>query len=233
MVIDVASDLEPIEWSTMQLLRRLPTAHFASALADPLYKLHPIEEAVAADMTAQRRDSFVAGRIAIGHALRAAGSPPVPVGASADGIPTLPDGYIGSIAHKHGRALAVVAHAGFGAGIGVDLEFDEGPDDSDLRDTVLTTAEAEWLPSLASAEADLASPVTLVLAAKEALYKAVFPVLRSHFDFDDVELSFIPHGRFFRASRFPGDAHLRVKGYYSLARRWIATVAVASRCLHV
>jgi 4'-phosphopantetheinyl transferase EntD len=226
--LEIDADLEPIERSIRQLFTKLGgDVHFAAAVASPLEALHPVEEALAARMTMGRREAFVAGRVAIGRALRAAGHPGVAVGASPDGVPTLPDGYIGSIAHKHGRALAVVAGAAVAAGIGIDLEFDDALDDSDLRATVLVAAEVDQVATLAMAEPALASGVTLILAAKEAIYKAVFPVLRSPFDFDDVELTFVPEVRSFRAVRFPGSAQVAVEGHYSLAEHWMATVAIA------
>jgi 4'-phosphopantetheinyl transferase EntD len=73
------------------------------------------------------------------------------------------------------------------------------------------------------------SPATLVLSAKEALYKAVFPVLRTYFDFEDAELFFQHETRSFRGLRFPGHQHLKVVGQYAVDEGWIVCSAIAVR----
>jgi 4'-phosphopantetheinyl transferase EntD len=178
-------------------------------------------------MSPLRRENFVAGRIAIGRALQTAGCASAGVAADSDGVPVVPRGFLGSIAHKHGRAVAIVAPATFAEGIGVDLEFDENHDEATLHAAVVTSSEVGQVTALAAYNAGLLSPATLVLAAKEASYKAVFPKLRSPFGFDELQLSFRRDRRSFQARSFPGDGQLRVSGRYRLVSRWIVTIAVA------
>jgi len=228
--LEVAADLAPIDRSTRWVIDAFGGGvHFATAATNTLHALHPAERTLAEEMAPGRRASFVAGRVAMSRALRAAGHPPFAVTASCEGVPILPEGYLGSITHKHGRAVGVVARQGIAAGLGIDLEFDDGLDDADLRATVLTAREADEVAALATAEPNLVSIVTLVLAAKEAVYKAVFPLLRSPFDFDDVELTFEPKSRAFRVVHLPGDGEIHVEGRYSLSERWIVTLALANR----
>src|SRR5712692_4415634 len=106
------------------------------------------------------------------------------------GVPTFPDGYLGSISHKYGRAVAVATRAQV-VGVGIDLEFDESHDEECLRTEVITKAEQPMLNRIRAAEPYLLSPATLVLAAKEAVYKAVYPITQTAFAFDEVELGFV------------------------------------------
>jgi 4'-phosphopantetheinyl transferase EntD len=226
----IAVDLAPIETALAELLRtHCGPFHLSAAVGNPSEPLDPAEEAVAEGMALSRRESFHAGRAALRQALQDAGHPTLAVTADEDGVPRFPDGYIGSIAHKHGRAVAVACRSTATTGIGIDLEFDECSDEADLLANVATSREVDSLDRLDPVGVTVASRATLVLSAKEALYKAVFPVLRSTFDFEDVELSFDPETHSFRALRFPGIEQLTVAGHYAVAARWIVCIATASR----
>lgn len=223
----IAADLLPIDMALRTLLARRRGMCGATAVGDPFHRLDQAEEAVAAGFAPSRREAFVAGRIAIGRALVTAGHSRPVVLADRDGVPVLPDGYVGSIAHKHGRAVAVVAPTDLVPAVGIDLEFDDQQDEAGLAMSVSLPTEAANFDILA-ADGDVTSPATLVLSAKEAVFKAVFPTLRGRFDFDDLILSFEPGGRRFRAEHFPGSDRLVVVGEYALAGRWILSMAIAS-----
>ena len=226
----IAADLLPIE-SALGELRRINRGefHFSAAVGNPSERLDPAEEAIATGMAMSRRESFHAGRTALRRALQDAGHPTLAVTTDQDGVPRLPYGYIGSVAHKHGRAVAVACRSTVTTGVGIDLEFDDCSDEADLLASVATVSEVNALGHLDAASLALASPATLVLSAKEALYKAVFPVLRTRFDFEDVELSFDGETRSFRGLRFPGVEHLTIAGHYAVVARWIVCMATASR----
>lgn len=122
---------------------------------------------------AKRQGEHLAGRLAARLALADLGLSPateVPIGP--DRAPVWPPGIAGSIAHGAGLAVAVAARAGQWAGLGVDCE------------TLMTDARADPLArTILSPSDDAHCPpvlgpgafVTLVFAAKEALYKAVHP----------------------------------------------------------
>ena len=226
----IAADLVPIEAALAELLRiYCGPFHLSAAVGNPSERLDPAEEAIAEGMTMSRRESFHAGRTALRRALQDAGHPTLAVTGDEDGVPRFPEGYIGSIAHKYGRAVAVVCRSTATTGIGIDLEFDDCSDEADLLAIVATSREVNALGRLDRMGVPLASRATLLLSAKEAVYKAVFPVLRGTFDFEDVDLTFDAETHSFRALRFPGIEHLTVAGHYAVAARWIVCLATASR----
>lgn len=141
--------------------------------------LHPEEIARAEDFRAIRRTSFIAGRSALAVALAALGLDERPsIGSNDRGAPVLPSGYVGSVSHKGGRAVALAAEdAGFD--LGVDVELLKAPRPG-LEKMVLTDRE----------RGRLEDPL-LVLASfsiKEAVYKAIDPRLRRYVSFQEAEL---------------------------------------------
>lgn len=224
----IEADLLPVGAALQALLRTHRGVFGATALGDPRRRLDEAEERVATGFAACRREAFVAGRLALADALLAAGHRKPVVVADHDGVPVLPDGYTGSIAHKHGRAVAVVAPTPMFTGVGVDLEFVDDQDEAGLANVVSVATEAESFDILA-AHGDVSSPATVLLAAKEAVFKAVFPSIRRQFDFDDLALVFDRDARRFHASRFPGSEGLAVVGQYALAGRWVLALAIAGR----
>lgn len=122
-----------------------------------------------------RRD-FVAGRTALHLALEDFTTAIAP---SPRGGPAMPAGFTGSVSHKQGTAIAIVAPAGLGW-IGVDLEH-AAPSKQDIARRILTAAERTALPADPRA-------VTLRFAIKEAIYKAVDPIVERYVGFTEVEL---------------------------------------------
>jgi 4'-phosphopantetheinyl transferase EntD len=124
----------------------------------------------AAALSPTRRRDFIRGRTAL-HALvgDAAITP------SDRGAPHV-DGFTCSISHKGTRAAAIAAPDGDGF-VGVDLERAEPPR-IDISSKVLTARE----PRAAGAE------LTRVFALKEAIYKAIDPIVRRYVAFTEVEI---------------------------------------------
>ncbi len=122
-----------------------------------------------------RRD-FVAGRTALHLALDDFGTA---IAASHRGGPAMPAGFTGSVSHKQGTAIAIVAPAGAGW-VGVDLEH-AAASKQDIARRILTAAERTALPADPRA-------VTLRFAIKEAIYKAVDPIVERYVGFTEVEL---------------------------------------------
>jgi enterobactin synthetase component D len=125
-------------------------------------------------MNAARRLEYIGGRLAAKRALSQAGCGRLVVEADEQGVPVFPTGYLGSIGHKHGRAVAAVARTEIARGVGIDLEFDENHAEESLRAEVVTSAELPTLAAVSAAHPALLSPATLMLAA--AVYKAAFPL---------------------------------------------------------
>jgi 4'-phosphopantetheinyl transferase EntD len=137
-----------------------------------------------------RRREFAAGRIAASQALATLGiTSDVPMGQ--DRAPIWPSGICGSITHTRTIALAVVLRAGT---VGIDLEPD-GVVTPDLWADILLPQER----ALASENPALA---TRIFCAKEAVFKAQFPLTSAMFGFDRILIT--PQGPTFTA-RFLAD----------------------------
>lgn len=140
------------------------------------------EEAIAARLAPSRRREFVAGRTA----LRTALGLDAPIVPDDRGAPVLPAGWVGSISHKGVRAAALVAPAGEGY-VGLDLEI-AAPPRMPIERRILTQREQATI-------AIGGKDVTLRFAIKEAIYKAVDPIVRRYVAFTEVELDVHADGR--------------------------------------
>lgn len=213
-------------------LHTLPDAHSvifaASAPLAAFNALSEAEQAYGVAMTDARRQEYASGRIAASLALKATGVECPSVLADRDGVPVFPNGYMGSIAHKHGRAIAVVTTSRAVRGLGIDLEFDEASNEAELLGEVIGPSEQDEMPVLMFIERELRSPATLMIAIKEAIYKAVFPSHRVRFGFSDIVVTLNPATRSFTAVHFPADTGLTVRGHYRLSSRWLIAVACAT-----
>jgi len=119
--------------------------------------------------------TFAAGRRALCEAL----GETVEIGRSDRGAPIVPRGH-GSIAHKAGpdRVVAVAIAAPHLIGIDVERAL---PPRQPIESRILTPGE------LARLGADRRE-VALVFAIKEAIYKAIDPVVRRYVGFTEVEV---------------------------------------------
>ena len=101
------------------------------------------------------------------------------------GMPLWPHGYTGSMTHTEGLRAAVAAPSKHVRSMGLDAEPAEP-----LPDHVLTmiarAGEMAQLTQLADAGIDC--PDRLLFCAKEATYKAWFPMTHRWLDFDQAEI---------------------------------------------
>lgn len=137
-------------------------------------KLWPGEAKAVAGAVPGRIAEFVAGRTAARRALQALGRPPASIPSDPDRAPVWPQGIGGSIAHNKTLAVAVVR---IGAPLGVDIEEDVALE-SDLWPVICSPEDLATLP-----EVDRGRYVRHVFSAKEAAYKAQFPITSSLFGF--------------------------------------------------
>lgn len=151
---------------------------------DVLASLHPEEAAFARDLRGFRQPEWVGGRLALRGALAELGAPPPPpLLPLPGGGPSLPSGVAGSITHK--RRIAVGA-ARLGPGtLGIDLEDLDRPRPG-VEGRALTPGERAALPP--DPEARWRS-VLRTFAVKEAVYKALHPLVDRYIAFDEVEVS--------------------------------------------
>jgi 4'-phosphopantetheinyl transferase EntD len=140
------------------------------ALDGALAQLPELERARAGELSPVRRREFITGRTAL-HAL--IGDAAIAVG---DRGGPLAAGWTCSISHKGARAVALAAPAGDGF-VGVDLEHVRPPR-VDIAARILTPRE----PRATGAA------LLRVFAIKEAIYKAIDPIVRRYVKFTEVEL---------------------------------------------
>jgi 4'-phosphopantetheinyl transferase EntD len=88
-------------------------------------------------------------------------------------------GYVGSISHSDHLCGAIVAQSGVYAGLGLDIES-ATPVPADLRDTICRREE-QFCRSVPGY--DLAK---LLFVAKEAVFKAYYPITGIFLDFHDI-----------------------------------------------
>jgi len=145
---------------------------------------------------AKRVQEFAAGRLCARRALAEFGIVDFPIRVGAKRDPLWPEGYVGSITHTDGRCAAVVGERSGFLGLGLDVE-QTGRVSSSLQSRICVASELEWLAGLSTAEAGAAA--TLVFAAKEAFYKAQFPIVGEWLYFEHAAIEFpdwpAPEGR--------------------------------------
>ena len=152
------------------------------------------EEAVIGRAGAERRREFATARWCARAALARLGCAPVPVLAGERGAPTWPVGVVGSITHCPGYRAAAVALAGRSGlvALGVDAE----PSTRLPAGMLETVALGDELASVAALRReDPSVPWDRVLfCAKEAVYKAWYPLTRRWLEFHDVSVVIDPAG---------------------------------------
>lgn len=135
-----------------------------------------------------RRKEFSSGRILAQRCLTSLGQQLTPIGCGVNREPLWPNGAVGSIAHTGTFTTAVVCLPNKKlqtAGIGIDAELC-GRLDADIWPTVFTPPEIESLEQESPLEKNLMA--TCMFSAKEAVYKAQFPLTRRFIEFDEVAI---------------------------------------------
>jgi len=138
--------------------------------------------------SAKRQSEYLAGRLCARHGLDLLiGEYQVPPRGSA-GMPLWPPGATGSIAHSHGRAVAMVGSDFCWRGLGVDLEPCLSIQRAlRLAPSLLTSRERTHLAALKSTK-EQAFFATLVFSFKESLFKALYPLCLTRFYFQDAQI---------------------------------------------
>ena len=158
------------------LLRLFGTRHrigVGQTSSDAAHDLWPGERAAMARATPARRAEFAAGRAAARAALCGIGLLPFAIPMAPDRAPVWPRGVVGSITHHDGDCLAIVARKQRLGGLGLDLEA-RADLPGDLWPEILTGDELDWLNAQTPASRGLLARI--IFSAKEASYKALYPV---------------------------------------------------------
>ena len=135
----------------------------------------------------KRKESFLAGRLAVRYAQYCLNLPMVDIPKGSNGSPIWPNNYTGSISHIDGQAVAVLllnSHSHI-KGIGIDVEKTSHSNQLEELDMIGRESELQVLTDI-NVEARLAR--LLLFSLKESVYKALFPIVGTFFDFLDVDL---------------------------------------------
>ncbi|AHG39974.1 4'-phosphopantetheinyl transferase [Pseudomonas syringae CC1557] len=136
---------------------------------------------------AKRQTEFLAGRLCAREAMRQLDDRLCIPTLGEDRAPVWPSDVCGSITHSTGWAAAVVAHKQQWRGLGLDTENLLSHDRaSRLAGEILTAAELADMA--AGPEEQIALRVTLTFSIKEALFKALYPIVQKRFYFEDAQL---------------------------------------------
>ncbi|MCM7886909.1 enterobactin synthase subunit EntD [Enterobacter sichuanensis] len=142
--------------------------------ADLLWLPHHAELANAGR---KRKTEHLAGRIAAAHALPDHTVP----GIGPSGEPLWPEGISGSITHSGTQAMAVVVRHP-DARVGIDCEaILPDREAREIQDGIIDAQEAMCLTRSGY---PFALALTLTFSAKESLFKALFPQVKTFMDFD-------------------------------------------------
>jgi 4'-phosphopantetheinyl transferase EntD len=142
----------------------------------------------------KRRREFVTARACARQALGRLGIEPVAIPSGERGEPLWPSGVVGSITHCQGYRACAVARAGEVRSVGIDAEVDE-PLPAGVLEEVAFGRE---LAMVAGRGAGVCLD-RLLFSAKEAIYKAWYPLAERWLGFEDVELAIDVAGGRFRA----------------------------------
>lgn len=133
------------------------------------------------DAAASRRSDFLMGRLAAVEALRRLGAEGS-VGRSVEGAPVWPEGIAGSLTHHSGVAAAVVGRGMDGLGIDICPRLGGDRLRAVVRQCLTDTERERWAGEDAA---------TIAFAAKESIYKAVYPRAQRFIGFAEAEVAAI------------------------------------------
>lgn len=180
--------------------------------------LFPEEEAALGRCVEKRRREFVTARDCAREALVALGLPPLSIPVGKRGEPRWPPGIVGSITHCAGYRACALARTADILTIGIDAEPNEALPEGVLTE-IAVAEELAWLRRL-EGTMPVVSWDRLLFSAKEAVYKAWFPLVGRPLGFEDAVITVDPEERTFFARLQAPRLSGRLPGGFS--GRWLA-----------
>ncbi|MTD15359.1 4'-phosphopantetheinyl transferase superfamily protein [Nakamurella sp. YIM 132087] len=179
-------------------------------------RVFPAEQERVAGAVEVRRREFTTTRECARQALGVLGVAPVAIIAGRRGEPRWPDGVVGSMTHCVGYRAAAVARSSVVASLGIDAE-PHGPLPDGVLDVVSGAGEREHLAELSLLPGPVRHWDRLLFSAKESVFKAWYPVMRTELTFRDAAVRFDPAGGF----RAEFGRHVPVAGFGQVVTgRW-------------
>ena len=167
------------------------------------------------------RREFATARGCAHAALARLGVPPAAILPDRKGAPVWPDGVVGSITHCSGYRAAAAAPAAQVAAVGIDAEPNRPLRTDGMLDVIAREQERARLAELALVASDVCWD-KLLFCAKEAVYKAWYPLARCWLGFQSADVVFDPdEGTFTARLLVPGPA-VGGSPLTTLSGRWLA-----------
>lgn len=186
--------------------------------------LFPEELAAVERAIEHRKREHAIGRSCARRALGQLGFAPVPILSGPKREPLWPAGVVGSITHCEGYSAAAVAKDSELLAVGIDAEL-HAPLPEGVFQRIARPEEREQLAA--------ASPGThwdrLLFSAKEATYKAYYPLAQAWLGFEQATITFDERTRTFEARllvepvRAGSRLLARFEGRYAVHRNWVLT----------
>ncbi|MFP7364618.1 4'-phosphopantetheinyl transferase [Corynebacterium callunae] len=165
-----------------------------TANLDNFHRLHPLEKALVAHSVDIRKAEFGDARWCAHQALSQLGRDKgEPILRGERGMPLWPSSVSGSLTHTDGFRAAVVAPRLLVRSMGLDAEPAE-PLPKDVLGSIARVGELPQLKRLADNGIDCAD--RLLFCAKEATYKAWFPLTHRWLGFEQAEIDIRDDGTF-------------------------------------
>jgi 4'-phosphopantetheinyl transferase EntD len=191
----------------------------------------PEEEPLIAKSVVKRRNEFITVRHCARIALGELGVAPVPILKGDKGEPCWPDGVVGSLTHCTGYRGAVVGRSIAVRSVGIDAEPHDVLPQGVLDSISLPEERSEMQNLPAGLHWD-----RILFCAKEATYKAWFPLTKRWLGFEDAHITFDVDGpgsagRFVSrilidGSALSGPPLTALRGRWSVERGLVLTAIV-------
>lgn len=170
----------PMLDAVLKNLLPLNIKYAASLIPEESEFEYPSEEDALRTAGDYRRREFVAGRDCAREALEEVGFSKGPILADDFGVPIWPEGSLAVISHSRGYCMAIAGRSSDYRIMGLDLEQTNRLSASAIE-RVVHPSEQDYV------QGDQ-KKATLMFCAKEAFFKAQFPVWQTHANFHDLAL---------------------------------------------
>ena len=184
-------------------------------------RLYAEEEALLGKSVHTRRQEFTTGRACARAALAKIGVSSVPILRGERGAPRWPPGIVGSITHCVGYRAAAVARTTEIVALGIDAEPDL-PLEEGVLSLVAQPDELGWIKELTSLRTRGPSWDRLLFSAKEAVFKAWFPLTGQWLGFEDAEVMIDPLSEAFVARLLVPGPEVGGQELTAFHGRWLA-----------
>ena len=189
--------------------------------------LSPAERTYLENVSQNRKREFIAGRFCAHEAMMLASMPPENIHIGGKGEPIWPSNIVGSITHSHGYAAAAVARKSDIISVGLDAEIDE-PLSSKALQRISNHQEEEWAKTVGGALVQ--HPGKVLFSAKEATYKAWYPITHEWLGFKEALINFHDQGNTFTVRILKNGPIREMHGKFTIRSDVIVTaIEIPSR----